>query len=251
MRYFRSQQYDMLKRVKGQLGMKMMSAVIYKKVPVFSKLVPEYFDRVDALQKMIKHRKSPVYLQTSQKKKAKEGLINMTLTLVGVLSAYHDEQSAELPEEALYTFSKLNRAGAEDLAKMCRKAIDAAREIPALNDYGLSKSDLNEAEAWLEEYTAVKSSPQLRRKEMAGQTETIESRIKDHIGFLEKRLDKMMHIATKDHLELNRRYFSARKVLPRGPGKIAEKEVRYRKSRKKASENQKAKSKKAAKKTGQ
>lgn len=227
--------YRLLKKKKDKL---------YGSAPIRDKVIKEYFDLFESLQGMVIGKLKTTSIDTSQKKQAKAGLIAITMKLSDVLRIFHSSRDTkELPASATYTFSKLNKATTANLAKMCRQVITDAEEGPDLRDYGMSAADFNEAEAYLKEFTAVKSAPALRRQEIANRNVSINERIKDCIALLENKIDPMMRIASENNYELRRFYFSARKVLPRSPGNIQDIEKRYRKSRKKAKAKAKAKPK--------
>ena len=229
MRFFKTRQYYMLDRINSLLKKKKD-----KIAPVRQKLMTEYFDLFDNLKGMVIGKLKTTSIDTSQKKQAKAGLIAITLKLCDVLRIFHSgNDTKELPASATHTFSKLNKATTANLAKMCRQVITDTKEVPDLKDYGMTVADLNEAEAYLKEFTAVKSAPALRRQEIANRNVNINQRIKECIALLENKIDPMMRIGTENNYELRRAYFSARKVLARAPGNIQDVERRYRKSRKK------------------
>ena len=247
MRFLKTKQYYMLNRVKEYLDKKKNE--LYPKVPVLKKLIPEYFKKFEEVQKLVIGKIKVTSLATSQKKQAKGGLIDSTLKLVDVLRTdYAAEGDSPLPEEATYTLTQLNRATIETLQQICSKVIAAVKNVNNIVDYGISIGDIKEAEAYLEEFKAVKKAPKVKREEIANRNQVINDSIRSCMLFLENKIDPMMRMATRDNHELKLGYFSFRKVLQRGAGNIEDKEARYRKSRKKASAKQKAK--KVSKKVG-
>jgi hypothetical protein len=245
MRFFKTRQFYMLQRVASFLEKKKDALFVH--TPVLKKLIPEYLKRFNIIHQTVIGKMKPTQIETSEKRDAKTGLMNISLDLVDVIRSYYsDDSGKEMPPEASYTFSDLNRATIETFPKICRQIIDTAKNVPDLRDYGLSAGDVKEAEAYLAEYTAVKKAPRLRKEELAQNNALINEHIQHCILFLENKLDPVMRIATKHNRELNLGYFSFRKVLPRGAGNIDEKEKKYRTSRKKA--KVKAKTKKPPKK---
>ncbi len=233
MRFFKERQYYMLARVNSWLEKK--KDKLYPKVPVLKKLIPKYNEMFTGVHKLVVGKLKTTAIDTSHKLTAKTGLIEDVMKLVAVLQAFHETtDKKELPPEARHTPSVLGRISAGALSKIARQVIDAAKKVPDIREYGLSPGDIKETEAYLEEYTAVKSAPQLRRKEIAGYNQTINDGIRDCILFLETKLDPMMRIATAGNHELKAGYFASRKVMTRGAGAITEKEEKYRKSRKSA-----------------
>jgi hypothetical protein len=74
--------------------------------------------------------------------------------------------------------------------------------------------------------------PQKRKKEIADENKEIDRLIKECINALKKHIDPLMKLACEDNARLLYEYESKRKVLPKGSGRISEREQRYRDSRK-------------------
>src|SRR4051812_40140211 len=141
MRFFKTHQYYMLQRVKNLLEKN--KTKLYARAPILEKRIPEYIAKFDVIHQMVVGRLKTTFIITEDKKTAKQGLVDAVLTLVAVLrDHYSSEDSKEMPEEAAYTRSKLNRASLELLPDMCSKVIKAAKKVNNLDEYGLSRGDI-------------------------------------------------------------------------------------------------------------
>jgi hypothetical protein len=245
MRYYQTKQFEMLTRVAAVL--KRDKKILSERVPALEEVIDDYVEWMDQLFKLRAGIPIATPVATGQKRTIRQKLEGAILKLTGVLRAHqyknrnkqvdkdttaHENEGGTATALADYTSSGLMRATAENLYHISGKVIQEVKKIKPIRQYGLTADDIKKAEHCFEEFAKIRHAPSQSKKDTATRNEELAMGVKEGIANLENVIDPLMRIATEGNRELTMHYKGFRKVMVKGQGRMAEKEERYRRSRK-------------------
>jgi len=245
MRYYQNRQFQMLTMVASLL--KRNKKGLSENVPMLEEFINDYVEWMDQLFKLKAGLRIATPVAAGRKRTIRKELEAAILKLTGVLRAHQyknrgkqvdkDEIARESERGskmalADYTSSDLIRATAENLYHVSGEVIDAVKKIKSIRHYGLTAEDIKKAEHCLQEFAKIRHAPVQSKKDTATRNEELATGMKEAIANLENTIDPLMRIATEGDKELYANYKGFRTVMPKGKGRISEKEAKYRRSRK-------------------